>query len=420
MDSLLIGLRAQDFHESLKNTRAFGPKDVHYKKTLLIGKAAGLAMHLRGLLYAKDYTQLEYAAASLGISSLELPVVLNELEEVDFISIVRAGSNIRRIDIRVPEFRSGYTDLGERLKQLKPSEVELASIDVLSTLYSGPTDKKGLLSATGLDDSEQSIMIDVMESGLLVATQTVDGQPLIYTPLAVDGNPTIYLQWAKKFPNEVAQAIETLKNYQGLPLIDPAIAGNVALNDAISTGVLMPVEVDGATGTQRFAFAPHGGLSQEENIVLDKARAILSCVRYGQKFASGTQIKYPHLILERLRDYKRFKQGHPDLLTQYGLLAEKFIGHPVDEGGGRWNFEIDDTEENMKALNVALEMLEYGEARSAKIDLEAQKALLSSTGYQGPISTRMRMVKDIRSSPKTKAEIIRQMGNLVRGVSSNG
>ena len=42
MDTLLLGLRAQDFHESLKNTSTFGPKEVHYKKTLLIGKAAVL------------------------------------------------------------------------------------------------------------------------------------------------------------------------------------------------------------------------------------------------------------------------------------------------------------------------------------------------------------------------------------------
>lgn len=403
MDSLLIGLRAQDFHESLKNTSAFGPKDVHYKKTLLIGKAAVLAMHLRGLLYVKDYTQLEYAAASLGISSLELPTVLRELEEVSFISIVQAGSIIRRVDIRVPEFRSGYTDLGERLKQLHPSEIEQASIEILSKLYNGPSDKATLLNSTGLDNTQKSIMIDVMESGVLVATQTVEGQPLMYTPLAVDGNPTLYLKWAKKFPSEVAQVIETLKKYQGSPLNDLTISNNPALNDAISTGMLMPVEVIGSTGTQRFVFAPQGGLSQEENIILDKARAILACVRYGQKFAAGRPIKYPGLILERLRDYKRFKQGHP-----------------IDEGNGRWNFEIDDTEENMKALNVALEMLEYGVAPSAKIDLEAQKALLSSSGYQCPISTRLRLSKDIRSSPKTRAEIIHQMGNLVRGVSSNG
>lgn len=419
MDSVLIGLRAQDFHESLKNTSAFGPKEVCYKKTLLVGKAAVLAMHLRGLLYVKDYTQLEYAAASLGISSLELPVVLHELEEIDFISIVKSGSIIRRVDIRIPEFRSGYKDLGERLKQLIPSEVEKASIVTLAKLYEGPIDKDRLVKSIGLNSTQISIMVDVMESGLLLATQTIDGEPLIYTPLAVDGNPSVYLKWAQKFPDEVADAIQLLKTHQGTPLSDPSIFNNTAIGAAVDTGVLMPVEVNGATGVQRFVFAPHGGLSQEEYVILDKARAILACVRYGQRFSSGKRIIYPRLILERLRDHKRFKRGHPDLMTQYGLLSEKFIGHPIDEGNGMWNFEVDDTEENMKALDISLDMLEHGDAPSAKIDLDAQRALLSPSGYQGPISTRMRLSKGIKTSPKTRAEIIRQMGNLMRGVVSN-
>ena len=59
MDSLIMGLRAQDFHESLKNTATFGPKEVHYKNALLIGKAATLAMHLRGLLYVHDHRLLD-------------------------------------------------------------------------------------------------------------------------------------------------------------------------------------------------------------------------------------------------------------------------------------------------------------------------------------------------------------------------
>src|SRR5438477_2013076 len=100
MNSLLIGLRAQDFHESLKTTAAFGPKEVYYEKTLLIGKAATLAMHLRGLIYTTDYDQLKFAAASLGIGSLELPSVLHELEEVNFVSVVRDGDTFRRLEIR--------------------------------------------------------------------------------------------------------------------------------------------------------------------------------------------------------------------------------------------------------------------------------------------------------------------------------
>jgi hypothetical protein len=419
MDSLIAALRAQDCHEGLKNTVPFGPKDVNYKQTLLIGKAGSLAMHLRGLLYIKDYTQLEYAAASLGITSLEIETVLHELEQVDFISIIRRGEVIQRIDIRVPEFRSGYTDLGERWKQLKPTDIEKASLETLSRLFKGPSERATLIRSLGLGRTEEAIMLDVMESGLLIARENVDGQQMIYSPLAVDNNPNIYLQWAKKYPSEVSSTINTLVNYQGMPISDPKISGNEVFNSAITTGVLMPVKVDGATGSQKFIFAPHGGLSQEESVIMDKARALVSCVRYGQRFAEGRPIKYPRLILEQLRNQKHFKKGHPDLYSQYGLLAEKLIGHPFDEGNGYWNFEIDDTDENIKALDVALEMLQHGETPSAKIDLEAKKALLNSSGYEGPISTRVRLSKDINTSKETKSEIIRQMGNLMRGVISN-
>lgn len=419
MDSMHIGLRAQDFHESLKTTGTFGPKEVHYEKTILIGKAATLAMHLRGLLYVDNYEQLKYSAASLGISSLELPTVLQELENVDFISIVRSGDSIRRIDIRIPEFRSGYIDLGERWLQLKPSELESASISILNTLFSCPNEKQVLFNSLGLDKTQESMMIDVMESGLLVATQVVDGIPMIYTPLAVDGNPTLYLEWAKKFPAEVAQAINILKESQGLSINDNSIHNNPALYDAIQTGVLMPVKISGSTGNQHFVFAPQGGLSQEERIVLDKARAIIACVRYGQNYASGHPIKYPRLVLEQLRDNLQFKKGHPDLLSQYGLLTEKLIGDIEDVGNGFWNFHVFDTDENIKAFNIALEMLEIGEAPSTQLDIDAQKSLLAPSGYQNPTTTRPQL-KYIQGSLETRTEIIRQMGNMIRGADIHG
>ena len=129
---------------------------------------------------------------------------------------------------------------------------------------------------------------------------------------------------------------------------------------------------------------------------MDKARAVVSCVRYGQKFAEGRPIKYPRAIVQQLRNNKRFRKGHPDLFSQYGLLVEKLIGHPVDEGHGFWNFEIDDTDENIKALDVAIEMLQHGESPSAKIDLDAKKALFSSSGYEGPIATRVRLSTNMR------------------------
>lgn len=417
MDNTVIGLRAQDFHESLKLVAPSGPREVHFRRTLLIGKAASLAMHLRGLLFVDDISQLEYAAASLGITSLELTPVLRELEEVSFLSVTRnSDSSIKRVEVRVPEFRSGYADLGERWWQIKPTEIEQAAVRELDLLHRGPLPMMQP-QALGLDPTGLSIMLDVMEAGQLIANQAVDGQERIFTPLAIDGNPSAYLRWAEKFPREVQDVTNLLRSSQGLPLTDPQLVAAPALADAVATGVLMPVQVTGATGQQGFVFAPHGGLKADERTILDKARAIVACVRYGQHFAKNRPIRYPRRIIETLIDNKRFKQGHPDLFAQYGLLVEKLIGHPVDEGNGVWNFRVDDTDENMKALRVAAEMIEFGSAQTVRIDIDAQKALLAPTGYVGPQAARPALIRTMKLSPRTQAEIIRNMADLARGMS---
>ena len=416
MEPIDIGLRTQDFHEGLREMKTFGPKEAYYGATLLIGKAAVLAMHLRGLLYIDDQTILRYAAGQLGIGALELPSVLRELEEVDFVSVVGSGNTIKRVDIRIPEFRTGYEDLGERWKALGPTEIEQASVQTLQRLMTIPVKETELAQSLGMKSGEFSILQDIMKGAQLLNVQTISGEQVIFSPLAVDGNPTAYLEWAAKFPNEISNAIKTLTGCQGLPITDPQISTNTALADAINTGVVAPVQVSGATGEQRFLFAPRGGLSSEERIILDKARAILACVRYGQRFAAGRGIVNPRRILETLRDKKKFRKGHPDLFTQYGVLVEKFIGHPVDEGGGRWNFEVHDTPENIKAFDVAISMLEIGESPAVKLDLEARSAIVSTGEYLSPISTRARIANSIKGSPETQAEIIKQMGEIARGM----
>jgi len=373
-------------------------------------------MHLRGLLYIDNYTVLKYAAGQLGIGALELPAVLHELEAVDFVSVIKAGEQIKRVDIRVPEFRDGYEDLGSRWQDLGPSEIEQVSVDTLQNLLQSPIEEEKLIKTLGMKPEEYAILRDVMENGQLVRLQTLEGEKIIYTPLAVDGNPTKYLQWAERFPLQVSKALKILTNHQGLPVSDPTISGNAALQDAVMTGVLAPVRVLGSTGLQEFLFVPRGGLASEERIILDKARAILACVRYGQKFAAGKPILYPKRILETLRDNKRFRRGHPDLYSQYGVLVEKLIGHPIQESSDRWNFVINDTPENMKAFDIAISLLEIGESPAARIDLEARNALLGTANYLSPPSTRARLAKSFKGSPETQAEIIRQLSAIGRGM----
>lgn len=417
IDNVSIGLRTQDFHEALKETKAFGPKEANFGTTLLIGKCASIAMHLKGLLYIDDYTALMYAAAELGVTAIELREVLHQLEVVDFVRLVKSGAKVVRVDIRVPEFRSGYEDLGELWKTLHPTEMEQAGLLTLSNLLSSPSPEASL-TALGLDSSALASMQDVMSSGQLIRSQTVSGERLLYTPLAVDNDPTTYLQWTRTYPDEIGELMQMLVSYQGLPSSSPQVVQKRSVQDAIQTGVLMPVRINGATGEQNFLFAPKGGLASEERVVLDKARAILASVRYGQHFAAGRPILYPKAILSQLLTNRRFKQGHPDLRMQYNLLTEKLIGRPVQETNGRWNYEIVDTEENIKAFHVAIDMLELGETPTMHIDLEAKKAMLTPRGYLGPISTRTHLASVIDPSSETQAHIVETITKLTRGITS--
>jgi len=411
-------LRAQDFHEALKETTAFGPTEVHFEKTLLIGKAASLAMHFKGLQYIDNMDSLKYAAAELGIRTLELRSVLQQLENVDFVRVVESNGGIKRIDVRVPEFRDGYQELSNQWLNLKPSEIEQAGVLILNNLLTLPMMESDLENI-GLDSVSLSILKDIMGAGQLIRSEVISGNKVVYSPLAIDNNPIAYLQWTNKHSDEITKLLNILKQNQGIPLSSPLVAQNKTVDDAILTGVLMPVRLQGATGEQKFLFAPKGGLSPEERTIMDKARAILASVRYGQNFASGYRIKYPRSILQQLKDHKRFKKGHPDLNTQYSLLTEKLIGRPIQESSDRWNFEIIDTPENIQALDIAIDMLEIGESPTTQISLEA-KTLLTTHGYLGPNSARPRLAPTIEGSKETRVDILNKMIELGRGIVSNG
>lgn len=416
MTIINAALRAQDFHEALKETIAFGPTEVDFQKTLLIGKAASLAMHFKGLQYIDNYQSLQYAAAELGIRALELREILRQLEIVEFVRIVESNSSIKRIDIRVPEFRDGYEELTKQWRNLKPTEIEQAGVFILNDLLKLPK-KDSDLSKLGLEFSQLSILKDVMKSGQLMRSEVVSGEKIFYSPLAVDANPIAYLQWTNKHSDNVAQLLNILNSQQGLPLSSLLISDNkTVVKDAIIAGILMPVSLQGTTGEQKFIFAPKGGLQQEERIIMEKARAILASVRYGQNFAAGRPIKYPRAILQQLKDNKKFRRGHPDLRTQYSLLVEKLIGKSVEESSNRWNFEIIDTPENMQALDVAIDMLEMGESPTVQINLEARKALLGTRSYLGPTSARPRLAQTVEASPETMADILEKMTQLARGI----
>lgn len=419
MDKHMLGVRAQDFHEGLKEVASYGPKEVHLKKTLLIGKAATLAAHLRGLNAVDDHEALTYLAADLGISGLELDRVLRELEEVDFATVKKDGETIKRVELRIPELREGYEELGKRWEDLHPSEVERAAVEMLQNVAAIPRRKEELQKSSGLDTKNFDLVLAIGSTGALMESyEQDDDEPVIYSPLTVEENPKPLIELSRRFPeDDVVLALEAVRSEQGLPEGIGAARDNPVIIEAVLSGVLAPVRIQTAQGERRFLFAPRGQVVASEKIILDKARAILACLRSGQHFADYKKILYPAALLRKLRSSKTFSYSRPDYPEQYGLLVSKQIAviRPDRSREGFFHFHLLDTDENMKALDLAIDLLQLGDVATAHTS-DAHAVLGIAGSYSGALSTRTRLAKAVKRSKTAVRHIVTTISKLVRGV----
>lgn len=415
-----IGLRAQEFHEGLKEFASFAPKEMHMHATILIGKVASLATHLKGLNYVEDYKALVGLSSQLGISNIELGPILRELQEIDFATVVEAGSQIKRVDLRIPELRNGYETLGERWTQLNPGEIEHAAIKVLDDVASFPHKETEVKSKLGLDDKTFDIVLAIATTGALVDKYEYKSEEtILYSPLTVEEKPDALLTLAQKFPEDhIVSALIEVKSRQGVPLELLKSSNFDFITQAVRLGVLCPVQITAAIPERTFLFTPRGGLRKEERVILEKARAILACVRCGEHYAKVKKIIYPRRILETLRDNKRFRYSRPDFPEQYGLLVTKQIGF-IEPDKGRpsfYNFFLYDTPENIRALDIAIDLLETGQSPISKLEVDAREFLSVSGSFRGTLPSRTKMVKGTTLSKDMTRDIITEISKLARGV----
>jgi len=417
MDPVDAGLRSQDYHDGLRDVQTTGLIQVEMARTLVIGKAATLAIHLKGLLTIEQIDAFQYMAADLGITPLELDGVLKELEELEFIRVVRHGQRITRLETSIPEFKSSYSQLGRRWEDMSPRELERAAVDAVNSVARCPLSRHELDDRYRLPQEGLAVVLDIgSNAGLLASFEDESGETFYYSPLTVEEDPRPFVELAKRHPtDEVVKAFSTVRDRQGLSIHDARFSSDPVLLDAYNIGALLPVQVN-AHGEQRgFLFIPRGDLAREEKVTMDKARAILACVRFGEGYAKGTRVRDPSAILRALLDRGRLR-AHPDHPQQYGLLVTQGIGAVEAAGGGLYTFHFHDSPENRKAAELALQMLEVGEAPSAKIAPGIGQALARPLSYRGPAQTRGVIRRASKHSKTTNLFIVRKLSNLVRGV----
>jgi len=178
--------------------------------------------------------------------------------------------------------------------------------------------------------------------------------------------------------------------------------------------VEIQASVDSTGGKKYFAFTPVQGVGKLEKALLEKARALVACVRYGQHYAGVTRIKYPLLILERLRTNRRLG-AHSEILRQYSVLHKLGVGRITRDRffAGRYNFDLIDTAENLRALDLAVQYLTVKEVTKADPKIDEARQLLLPGIYGSHTNTRMSL-RGVKTTEMSE-ESVNQLNHLLIG-----
>jgi len=428
MDNEYIGKRAQDVQAGLRDVQ-----DTLVSATIpitrQIGMAALLAVHIRGLDVIENIVGFYGFCASLGIPSDALPSVLSTLEATGCLRVAPNAFNPRRIEESVPYFQQVYDVLGDQWNHRSPSDVELATMTLLERLSAGPEPERTATISLGIGPQDLQAVIDIGELGgyLRRYTSPLEKIPILYAPQFVDENPEALLNLvARKGDDheEDRRVLRTAQSAPGTPVSDLQRA-NPLVAELVNSNVLSAPAIVSSNGEHSFAFAPYR--TNRPRSLLDKARIIVACVRYGEHFASITQIRSPLFILENLRDRKMIgRTPHSNIGTQYAAAANMGVGF-IESVGGRYRFRLYDTEDNLSAVDLAISMCSGAtedDVHTLMPPEEVQQRISSSGRVGGlvlPESNRGRARSGLKSrtlDPRTQtaARLGRELLDDLRGV----
>lgn len=390
MDNYRSGLRSQDVNAGLRTFHAASSRLTPLKNTRLVGMAADLAALVRGREIISDMSHLEMVAADeLDIPDTSFDSVLLMLEEAEMVQVTRVGQRITGLTSDVPAFGGLYERLGRTWRDRQPTQLEEEVLVVVDRLAQGPIARDSLASVTGIDDSDVDELISLgFESELVKQVQGIDGS-ILYSPFTAFENPDVLTNLAEQHGNDqMATEFNELRGRQGLAI---DAKSHPFLIDAVGRGlVIAPAVALPNGGMQPFAALPYAisrDLLTGQKPVLDKALAIIACVRCGEQFGGFSALPDPvNAVAKLMREGEL--SPHSSSRRQYGLLVRKgileFAPDPVP--WGRWVVPtLIDTEDNRMALALALELLSDGEVSTGRNAEGAQELLSVDNKYIPPL-----------------------------------
>ena len=407
-DSVQVGLRLLEFecavHSNVDDSHS--AELVDYEASRTAGQAARLAMLVRGQDVIDDEQRLKKVAAiELGMSPPEYTAAMRLLMEGDLVEerTTRLGKRVLNEKVNRLVHADNYRRIGELwLSRDHRSPKEESLIYTLDRVIQAPTEVDQIDALRDLKKSDREAVLELGRNAGII--DSVDEENRIYySPLLWDVSPRKLAAFLKKA--DQTSFGQVLKKTRARPGSDFTTAGDPLVVQAISGGILPSYRVTSTGGLRVYGFAPYtGGLltSDEEKTIVDKARALVSCLRYGSQAATITRIMNPLWILNAITDSSRSYRlrPHSELKLQYGMLIGKQLGKIIQTANGRYIFELIPTEDNLRACAIARELLSSGEVMGEK-DPGANAALHL---VNGTIEHPLREVKIARKKRAARAD----------------
>jgi hypothetical protein len=264
----------------------------------------------------------------------------------------------------------------------------LALVDRLAL---SPLPAEQLEDELGLDRGDVPRLLEVGKAADLVkGVSLIDGE-VLYSPFFGFENPELLSDLLTTHGSgRIAEELAAVRDHQGLPLDERRYP---ALADAISRGFVLAPSVRRPDFVEQpfvaVPYLPDRELLTVRKPILEKALAVLACVRCGQHFGGATSTREPVRVLNALLDPNRGYRlrPHSSHERQYQLLYRMQIVdfRPV----GSWvSPQLIVTDDNVAAVRIARDLLAYGELIEDRTGDDQARALLSlNSPYQAPIQT---------------------------------
>lgn len=415
-DKTSIGIKIHDMHHGLiQSTGAVIETELSFLKEL--GAAIQIATTIKDHEIIKDLKPFYAAAGELKITRPLAKEALRHLEILQFVRLKwnTEKSDITRIDIVVPELSKIYGDSGDYFLSQSTSGIANNIVALIDRLSLFPHKEKDVRSELSIQPDDYDLIKDVGLATSLLGTYTSpsDSESIIYSPIYWDDNPHKIFDLLKKYKSEeLAGVLRKIKAYQGISgeLIDDNV-----LVDAVKLGCFPTLSVESISGMKKFVFTPQLGVGKTEKVLLHKARVLLSCVRYGENFAGITKIFNPERLLNVLSG-RGFISGHSESLKQYESARNHGLVQLIPAANSRCEVHFVDNEENKKAVQMALQMLEIGEVAKLDDSQNLAKKILLPDSLKHPIQTRTHMLRS--ESGQRSTSTIERINDLLRGINT--